>query len=69
MYTYFADNQRETAVVVTNGTTVHNGTYSYDNAGRLSQVVDTATSLTENDSWNANGTLQAMPGPSRKKAV
>ncbi len=63
-YTYFADNNRKTALVITNGVTVHNGAYSYDNGGRLSQVIDSATNLTEEYTWNADNTLATMPGPS-----
>lgn len=40
-----------------NGVTTHSGTYTYDGAGRLITVVDTATSTTENYVWNTDGTL------------
>ena len=61
-YTYDKTNRRKTAVVVTNGTTTHNGTYTYDGAGRLTQVVDSATSTTEVYTWNNDGTLATSPG-------
>ena len=61
-YTYDMSNRRKTALVVTNGVTVHNGTYTYDGAGRLTQVVDAATSLTEVYTWNNDGTLASAPG-------
>ncbi len=61
-YTYWSDSNRKTADVITNGVTVHNGTYSYDGAGRLDQCIDSATGLTEIYSWNADGTLASMPG-------
>ncbi len=44
--------------------TLHDGAYSYDNGGRLSQVIDCATNLTEEYTWNADNTLATMPGPS-----
>ncbi len=62
-YTYDDAGRRLSALVITNGVTTHNGTYSYDGAGRLQQVVDSATSLTENYVWNADGTLASYPGP------
>ena len=61
-YTYDMSNRRKTALVVTNGVTTHNGTYTYDGAGRLTQVVDSATSLTETYTWNNDGTLASAPG-------
>ena len=61
-YTYDKTNRRKTAVVITNGTTTHNGTYTYDGAGRLTQVVDSATSTTEAYTWNVDGTLASSPG-------
>ena len=61
-YSYYADGSRKSADVVTNGVTVHNGAYSYDGGGRLVQVVDSATNLTEEYAWNADGTLASMPG-------
>ncbi len=62
-YTYWSDSNRKTADVITNGVTVHNGSYSYDGAGRLDQCIDSATGLTEIYTWNADGTLARMPGP------
>ena len=62
-YTYDRSNRRKTAVVITNGITTHNGTYFYDGAGRLAQVVDSATGLTEVYTWNPDGTLATSPGP------
>ncbi|MCL6476492.1 MAG: hypothetical protein K6U75_15745 [Firmicutes bacterium] len=41
----------------------HRGTYTYDGAGRLIQVVDAATNTTETYVWNADGTLASFPGP------
>ena len=43
--------------------TSHSGTYSYDDASRLTQCVDTATGLTEFYTWNADSTLSSYPGP------
>ena len=63
VYTYDMSNRRKTAFVITNGVTTHHGTYTYDGAGRLSQVVDSATSLTEIYTWNNDGTLASSPGP------
>ena len=64
-YTYDKSNRRKTALVVTNGVTTHNGAYTYDTAGRLSQVIDSATSpaTTETYTWNNDGTLARYPGP------
>ncbi len=42
---------------------LHRGTYTYDGAGRLIQVVDAATNTTETYVWNADGTLASFPGP------
>jgi len=61
-YTYDKTNRRKTAVVVTNGVTTHNGTYYYDGAGRLTQVIDIATNTTEVYTWNDDGTLATSPG-------
>ncbi len=63
-YSYWSDSNRKTADVITNGVMVHNGTYSYDGAGRLDQCIDSATGLTEIYTWNADTTLASMPGPS-----
>jgi len=41
----------------------HRGTYTYDGAGRLNQVVDAATNTTETYVWNADGTLASFSGP------
>jgi hypothetical protein len=51
--------------------TSHNGTYPYDNAGRLTNVSDTvATSgLGGTYSWNADGTLATMPGPGYRRVL
>ena len=62
-YTYDKSNRRKTALVITGGVTTHNGAYTYDTAGRLSQVVDSATGLTETYAWNNDGTLARYPGP------
>ena len=61
-YTYDKSNRRKTALVIANGVTTHNGVYTYDAAGRLSQVVDSATGLTEVYTWNNDGTLARYPG-------
>jgi YD repeat-containing protein len=63
-YTYYADNQRKTAVVITNGVTTHNGTYTYNGAGWLIQCVDTSTTPTTTEvyTWNNDGTLASAPG-------
>jgi len=45
------------------GVETHRGTYTYDGAGRLIQVVDAATNTTEAYVWNADGTLASFPGP------
>ena len=58
----FPCDRRKMALVIMNGITVHNGAYTYDAAGRLSQVVDAATSLTEVYTWNNDGTLASAPG-------
>ena len=63
VYSYDMSNRRKTAFVITNGVTTHHGAYTYDTAGRLSQVVDSATSLTETYTWNNDGTLASSPGP------
>ena len=63
VYSYDASGQRKTAVTVTNGAITHNGAYSYDGAGQLTQVVDSATGLTEQYGWNADGMLASYPGP------
>ena len=60
-YGYDSSGLRTSAVVITNGTTVHNGSYSYDTAGRLDQVVDSATQITEVYTWNDDGTLASYP--------
>ena len=62
-YTYDMSNRRKTALVITNGVTTHNGTYTCDGAGRLSQVVDSATGLMEVYTWNNDGSLASSPGP------
>ncbi len=38
--------------------------YSYDNGRRLSQVIDSATNLTEEYTWNADNTLATIHGGS-----
>ena len=62
-YTYDTSGRRKTAVTITNGATTHSGTYSYDGAGQLTQITDSATGLTEQYGWNADGTLASYPGP------
>lgn len=51
--------------MVIDGTTVHDGQYSYDGAGRLYEVYDTAPNppVTEDYTWNDDGTLASSPGP------
>ena len=48
-----------------NSVVSHNGTYSYDDAGRLTNVADTVSSsgLGGNYAWNNDGTLASYPGP------
>ena len=62
-YSYFADNNRKTALVITNGVTVHDGAYSYDNGGRLSQVIDSATNIPIEYTWHADNTPATMSAP------
>ena len=56
-----SSGNRLTAVRTENGVTSHNGTYSYDDSGRLTQCVDTATGLTETYTWNNDNTLASSP--------
>ena len=64
-YTYTNRGQRATAFRSEKGVASHNGTYSYDDAGRLTNVADTVTSsgLGGAYTWNANSTLASYPGP------
>jgi YD repeat-containing protein len=63
VYTYEARGLRATAMRDENGVVSHNGTYSYDDSGRLTQCVDSATGLTELYTWNPDSTLASYPGP------
>ena len=65
VYTYDQSNRRLTAKTIANGVVTHNGVYTYDKSGRLSQVVDSATTpaTTELYAWNADGTMASYPGP------
>ncbi len=47
--------------MITNGVTVHDGSYSYDNGDKLSQVRDSATKLTEKYTWYTDNTLATLP--------
>jgi YD repeat-containing protein len=62
-YQYNSRGLRTWARRIENGVTSHDGTYSYDDAGRLTQVVDAATQATELYAWNADDTLASYPGP------
>ena len=64
-YSYTNRGQRATAFRSENGVASHNGTYTYDDAGRLTTVADTVTAsgLGGNYTWNADSTLASYPGP------
>ena len=64
-YTYTNRGQRATAFRSEKGVASHNGTYSYDDAGRLTNVADTVTAsgLGGKYTWNADSTLASYPGP------
>ncbi len=64
-YSYTNRGQRATAFRSEKGVASHNGTYSYDDAGRLTNVADTVTTsdLGGSYTWNADGTLASLPGP------
>ena len=58
IFTYLLTNQN-------NRILTHNVAYSYDNGGRLAQVIDSATNppTTELYAWNNDNTLASSPGP------
>ncbi|MEJ5252194.1 MAG: hypothetical protein WHX60_09935, partial [Armatimonadota bacterium] len=62
-YQYDASGSRTYARRVEGGVETHRGSYTYDGAGRLIQVVDAATNQTEVYTWHADGTLSSFPGP------
>ena len=68
-FTYDNRGLRKTALLSEGGVVSQNSTYSYDDAGRPTQVVDTATNSTVNGTynWNADGTLQSYPGPGYRR--
>ena len=62
-------NLRTSAQTDKGGIPTHNGAYSYDGAGRLTQVIDSVNSLTEGYTWYADGTLSAYPLPGSNGAT
>ena len=64
-YTYTNRGQRATAFRSENGVASHNGMYTYDDAGRLTNVADTVTTsgLGGSYTWNNDSTLASYPGP------
>jgi hypothetical protein len=62
IYTYDPNGNHLTALRSENGNISHNGTYSYDDASRLIQVVDSANNSTNQYNWNSDGTLSSYPG-------
>ena len=64
-YSYTNRGQRATAFRSENGVASHNGTYTYDDAGRLTNVTDTVTTsgLGGSYTWNNDSTLASYPGP------
>jgi hypothetical protein len=60
-YTYNSRGLRATAFRSEGGVTSHDGTYTYDNASRLSTVTQPGVT-TENYTWWADGTLKSLPG-------
>ncbi|MDH4389243.1 MAG: hypothetical protein QE269_11025 [Fimbriimonas sp.] len=64
-YSYTNRGQRATAFRSENGVASHNGTYTYDDAGRLTNVADTVTAsgLGGSYTWNNDSTLASYPGP------
>lgn len=57
-HTYWLDNNRKTVDVITKCVTLHNGTDSYDGSGRLGQCIDSATGITEIDTWTVGRRVQ-----------
>ncbi len=68
-YTYNSRGLRATAFRSENGVTSHNGTYTYDDAGRLTGVADTVpnSALGGAYTWNPDGTLVSSPGRSGRR--
>ena len=62
-YTYDSRGNRVTAFRSEGGVVSHNATYTYDDAGRLTQVVDAANNTTEVFTWYPDGTVASYPGP------
>lgn len=64
-YTYNSRGLRATGFRSENGVVSHDGTYTYDDAGRLTNVADAAPGSTLNGAytWNDDGTLASYPGP------
>ena len=63
-YSYTNRGQRATAFRSEKGVASHNGTYSYDAAGRLTNVADTVSGslLNGNYSWDSGSQLVGLPG-------
>ncbi|MDH4389677.1 MAG: DUF6531 domain-containing protein [Fimbriimonas sp.] len=70
-YTYTNRGQRATAFRSENGVTSHNGSYAYDDDGRLTNVADTVTASGVNGSysWNDDSTLSSAPKGSSRLGV
>lgn len=64
-YTYNSRGLRATAFRSEDGTTSHDGTYTYDDAARLTQVVEEASGSAVNEyyTWYDDGLLKTYPGP------
>jgi hypothetical protein len=60
-YTYNSRGLRATSFRSEGGTTSHNGTYTYNDASRLTLVTQPGLS-NENYTWYADGTLASLPG-------
>lgn len=70
-YTYNARGLRATASRSEGGVSSHSATYSYDAAGQLTTVNDaiTTSGLGGAYTWNADGTLASLPGPSFQRLL
>ena len=70
-YTYNSRGLRATAVRTENGVASHNGTYAYDDAGRLTNVADAVgtSGLGGSYVWNADGTLASMPANGYRRTM
>jgi YD repeat-containing protein len=64
LYTYNTRGLRDTGFRSEEGVTSHDATYSYDDAGRLEQVVESASGSAVNldFTWHDDGTLASYPG-------